>query len=118
MFNSLLALRLRISWEVLCGILFRTCARSSHSFRKSVDFTCQTKDDRNDYLNIHLSVNEDLMGHLAVAATGYFQDIVLGFVAGSLLENLVYLFYYYTAFYYVRMLFVTVIPSIIIEYAD
>ena len=36
-------------------------------------------------LNLYLKTNEDLIyGHLAVAVTGYFQGIILGWVAGSL----------------------------------
>jgi len=33
-------------------------------------------------LNLHLRTNEDLMGHLAVAAMGYFQGMDLGLGSG------------------------------------
>ena len=55
-------------------------------------------------LHVHLRAKEELMGHLAVAATGYFQLIVLGCIPGSLQENLVRLFYYFTTYDYVRVL--------------
>ena len=48
-------------------------------------------------------------GASAVAVTGNFRVIVLGWVAGSLWENLVHLFYYYTTYYYVRMIIGTVL---------
>ena len=53
-----------------------------------------------NFLSIHLRTNEELMGHLAVAATTYFQVIVLGCIAGSLRENIIRLFYYSTTYYY------------------
>ena len=49
---------------------------------------------KENYFILHLRTNEALMGHLAVEATGYFQGIVLGCIAGSLREKLVCLFYY------------------------
>ena len=53
------------------------------------------------------------MGRLAVTVTVYFQVIILDLVAGSLRENLVCLFYYYTIYYYVRILFGTVLNCIL-----
>ena len=60
-----------------------------------------------------MRTNEELMGHLAMAATGYFQDIVLSWVAGSLLHNLVHLVYCSTTYYCVQMLFRTILNCIL-----
>ena len=51
--------------------------------------------DEVNYLNLQLKRNEELMGRLAVAGTGYVEVIVLGWVAG---EFLVHLFYYSTPY--------------------
>ena len=63
-------------------------------------------------MSLHLRVNEELIGHQAVDATGYFQVIVLGCIAGSLLENLVLLLYYSATYHYIQMLFGTVLNCI------
>ena len=51
-------------------------------------------------MNVHLTTDEDLMGHLAMTVTGYFQGIILGWVAGSFQENLVC---FILSFYYLLL---------------
>ena len=44
-------------------------------------------------MNLQLRTNEELMGRLAVAVTGYVQVIVLGWLAGEF-STFILLFYY------------------------
>ena len=70
---------------------------------------------KENFFGLHLRTNEELMGHLAVPAIGYFQVIVLGCIVGSLRVKLhvVCLFYYSGTYYYIRMLFGTVLNCIL-----
>ena len=45
-------------------------------------------------MNLHLRTNEELIGRLAVAATGYVQVIVLGWVTGEF-SLFIRLFHYF-----------------------
>ena len=78
--------------------------------RKAIEMT--TLQQKNS-LNLRLRTNEELNGRLAVVATGYFQVIVFGWVAGSFRETLVLLFYYSTTCYYIRMLYETAFHCIL-----
>ena len=44
-------------------------------------------------MNLRLKTNEELMGRLAVATTGYVQVIVLGWVAGEFSPFIVLIYY-------------------------